>query len=106
MLSALKKEHAWLLSEILSAYQENRLTGIIHFMPTGVGISHDELMAHGQQIQDFIKELDAKRWLWKDHSKQTRNLHRIPVDGQEKSMIVLRPDVALNIGFIRQEGTQ
>ncbi|MDK9702364.1 MAG: TraI domain-containing protein [Sulfuritalea sp.] len=103
MISALKKEHAWLMSEIVAAYQNNRLTGTIHFMPTGVGISHDELAAHGQQIADFVEELSAKRWLWKDHNHQTRHLHRVTIDGVERRMIILRPDVAVNLGLVRKE---
>lgn len=103
IISTLKKEHAWLMSEIVAAYQSKRLTGTIHFMPTGVGISHDELAAHGQQISDFVEELNAKRWLWKDHNNHTRMLHRITVDGEEKRMIVLRPDIALNLGFTQKD---
>jgi conjugal transfer pilus assembly protein TraI len=103
MLGTLKKEHAWLLTEIVTAYQEGRLVGVIHFMPTGVGISTEELNAHGQQIQGFLAELDAKRWLWKDHNNNARLMHRISVGDQEFRMMVLRPDVASNLGFIEQE---
>lgn len=98
-LDELKKEHALLLTEIIQAKRDGKLSGRIAVFAFGVGISQDELRSHGQQVMPFIEELLAKKWLWIDMNKPTRNSHLIAHEGVEDRWIVLRPDIARAIGL-------
>jgi len=99
LLGSLKKENAWLMREILKAWVDQKLTGQIVSVQQGVGISHEELSAHGQPAMDLVEEMQSKSWLWVDKTKPTRKLHMIQVNGKSLRMIVLRPDIASGLGF-------
>jgi conjugal transfer pilus assembly protein TraI len=103
LLSGLKKENAWLMREILQSYANKKLTGTIVAVPQGLGISHDELTAHGNPPTDLMEELQLKGWLWVDKTKPNRKLHIIDVNGRQLRMMVLRPDIAAGLGFKQVE---
>lgn len=98
-LSELKKEHAWLLREIVQAYQKGSLTGKVFFLPKGVAVTHEELMAHGQQVVSFIDELANKQWLWVNTTMPRRNMHEIEVDGKPYRALILKKERARELGF-------
>lgn len=99
LLSALNTDHAGLITDILSARRENRLKGPILMLAHGVGISQAELMAHGRSTKPFIEALAAKNWLWLDTSNPTRHIHKLGGDDSEVRGIVLRSDIAKDLGF-------
>ena len=98
-LEELKKEHALLLTEIIQAQREGKLTGKIAVFPYGVGISQEELRAHGQPLMAFIEELNAKKWLWVNNANPTRHMHQIAHEGSDHRWLVLRPAIARAIGL-------
>ncbi len=99
LLGALKKENAWLMREIIQCHASNKLTGKIVAVPQGVGITHEELTAHGHPSTDLMEELQLKGWLWIDKTKPNRKLHMIDVKGRQLRMMVLRPDIAAGLGI-------
>lgn len=99
LLGALKKENAWLMREIIQCHASNKLTGKIVAVPQGLGITHEELTAHGHPSTDLMEELQLKGWLWIDKTKPNRKLHMIDVKGQQLRMMVLRPDIAAGLGI-------
>ena len=99
LLGALKKENAWLMREILQSHANNKLTGKVVAVPQGLGISHEELTAHGHPSTDLMEELQIKGWLWIDKTKPNRKLHTIDVKGRQLRMMVLRPDIAAGLGI-------
>lgn len=99
LLGSLKKESAWLMREILKACANGKLAGQVVAVPQGLGITHDELGAHGQPVMDLIDELQMKGWLWVDKTKPTRKMHMVQVKGRDLRMVILRPDIASGLGF-------
>lgn len=99
LLGALKKENAWLMREIIQCHANNKLTGRVVAVPQGLGITHEELTAHGHPSTDLMEELQLKGWLWIDKTKPNRKLHMIDVKGQQLRMMVLRPDIAAGLGI-------
>lgn len=99
LLGALKKENAWLMREIIQCHANNKLTGKVVAVPQGLGITHEELTAHGHPSTDLMEELQLKGWLWIDKTKPNRKLHVIDVKGQQLRMMVLRQDIAAGLGL-------
>lgn len=99
LLGSLKKGNAWLLQEVVNNYHKKTLTGVVADLPYGVGISHDELSAHGQPVMELFEELAMKQWLWQDKTRLSRRIHPVEVDGKTYKMMVLKPDIAAGLGF-------
>lgn len=103
LLGMLKEDNGRLLTDIYTSYQANTLTGVIASLPQGLGISHEEILGHGRPAMDFIQELADRQWLWVDKTKPTRNIHLLPAHGKEVRMLVLKPDIAIGLGFRYEE---
>jgi conjugal transfer pilus assembly protein TraI len=103
LLGMLKEDNGRLLTDIFSSYEANTLTGVIASLPQGLGISHEEILGHGRPAMDFIQELADRQWLWVDKTKPTRNIHLLPAHGKETRMLVLKPDIAIGLGFRYEE---
>ena len=99
LLGALKKGNAWLLNEVMAAYRNDTLTGIVVPLPYGLGISHEELNVHGIPVMDLLEELGLKSWLWQDKTRASRRIHPIEIDGKTHRLVVLKPDIATGLGF-------
>ncbi len=99
LLGSLKRSNAWLLSEVMSAYRKGSLTGRVAALPYGLGISHDELNAHGIPVMELLEELGLKAWLWQDKVRSSRRIHAVEIDGTTHRMVILKPDVAAGLGF-------
>lgn len=99
LLGSLKKGNAWLLNEVMTAYQNNTLTGVVVALPYGLGISHDELNTHGIPVMELLEELGLKSWLWQDKTRASRRIHPVEVEGKTHRMVILKPDIAAGLGF-------
>lgn len=99
LLASLRKEHAWLLKEIVDAWREGRLTGTVMMLPHGVAISQDELLSHCKQVSDFVAVLKGRQWLWVDTTRPNRTIHKFRGEKGEVCGIVLRADIACKLGF-------
>ena len=99
LLGSLKRSNAWLLSEVMAAYRKGSLTGRVAALPYGLGISHDELNAHGIPVMELLEELGLKAWLWQDKVRSSRRIHAVEIDGTTHRMVILKPDVAAGLGF-------
>ncbi len=99
LLASLKRSNAWLLSEVMAAYREGKLTGRVAALPYGLGISNDELNAHGIPVMELLEELGLKAWLWQDKVRSSRRIHSVEIDGVTHRMVILKPDVAAGLGF-------
>ena len=99
LLGSLKKGNAWLLNEVMTAYRNNTLTGVVVALPYGLGISHDELNTHGIPVMELLEELGLKSWLWQDKTRASRRIHPVEVDGKTHRMVILKPDIAAGLGF-------
>ena len=99
----LKPNNAWLLKDIFASIEQGKLKGLVASLPEGLGISHEELVSHGRPTPDFIQELAERRWLWIDKTRQTRNLHGVEFQGKQYRMLILKPDIALGLGFRYEE---
>lgn len=99
LLGSLKRSNAWLLSEVMAAYRKGSLTGRVAALPYGLGISHDELNAHGIPVMELLEELGLKAWLWQDKIRSSRRIHAVEIDGTTHRMVILKPDVAAGLGF-------
>ena len=100
LMATLKKESAWLMQEIINRQREGTTTGLVCSLPQGVGISNEEISAHGQPPTVFIEELAARQWLWIDKTKPTRKVHSIPHGGGRVPVIIIKADIALTLGFV------
>ena len=99
LLGSLKKGNAWLLNEVMTAYRNNTLTGVIVALPHGLGISHEELNVHGIPVMELLEELGLKSWLWLDKTRASRRIHPVEIDGKTHRMVILKPDIAIGLGF-------
>ena len=99
LLGSLKKGNAWLLNEVMNAYRNNTLTGVVVALPHGLGISHDELNVHGIPVMELLEELGLKSWLWQDKTRASRRIHPVEIDGKTHRMVILKPDIAIGLGF-------
>lgn len=99
LLGSLKKGNAWLLNEVMTAYRNNTLTGVVVALPYGLGISHDELNTHGIPVMELLEELGLKSWLWQDKTRASRRIHPVEVEGKTHRMVILKPDIAAGLGF-------
>lgn len=104
LLAALKPDTAAMLRGILANRMSGTLTGIVAAVPKGVGISHDEVSAHGVHVATAIDDLSARQWLWMDPTKPQRKIHTVEHLGQDYKMVIIRRDIALAIGLL-DEGT-
>lgn len=103
LLGMLKEDNGRLLTDIYTSYQANTLTGVIASLPQGLGISHEEILGHGRPAMDFIQELADRQWLWVDKTKPTRNIHLLRAHDKDIRMLVLKPDIAIGLGFRYEE---
>ena len=99
LLGSLKRGNGWLLSEVIAAYRKGALTGRVAVLPYGLGISHDELNAHGIPVMELLEELGMKAWLWQDKVRSSRRIHAVEINGTTYRMVILKPDVAAGLGF-------
>lgn len=99
LLGSLKRNNAWLLSEVMAAYRNGSLTGRVAVLPYGLGISHDELNTHGMSVMELLEELGLKAWLWQDKTRSSRRIHAVEIDGETHRMVILKPDIAAGLGF-------
>lgn len=99
LLGSLKKGNAWLLNEVMTAYRNNSLTGVVVALPHGLGISQDELNIHGIPVMELLEELGLKSWLWQDKTRASRRIHPVDIDGKTHRMMILKPDIAAGLGF-------
>ena len=99
LLGSLKKGNAWLLNEVMNAYRNNTLTGVVVALPHGLGISHDELNVHGIPVMELLEELGLKSWLWQDKTRASRRIHPVEIEGKTHRMVILKPDIAIGLGF-------
>lgn len=99
MLGSLKTSNAFLLNEVITAYKKNTLTGIVVALPYGLGIGHEELNVHGIPVMGLLEELGLKSWLWQDKTRASRRIHQVEVEGKVHRMVILKPDIAVGLGF-------
>jgi conjugal transfer pilus assembly protein TraI len=99
LLGSLKRSNAWLLNEVMKAYRNESLRGVVAALPHGLGISHDELNIHGIPVMELLEELGLKAWLWQDKTRASRRIHPVEIDGKTHRMVILKPDIALGLGF-------
>lgn len=99
LLGSLKRTNAWLLNEVMKAYRNGSLTGVVAALPHGLGISHEELNIHGIPVMELLEELGLKAWLWQDKTRASRRIHPVEIDGKTLRMVILKPDIALGLGF-------
>lgn len=99
LLGSLKRSNAWLLNEVMKAYRNGSLTGVVTALPHGLGISHEELNIHGIPVMELLEELGLKAWLWQDKTRASRRIHPVEIDGKTHRMVILKPDIALGLGF-------
>ena len=100
MLGSLKRSNAWLLNEVITAYQNHKLVEPdITVLPHGLGISHTYLSSHGIPVMEFLEELAQKTWLWQDKTRFSRRIHPVEVDGKTVRMVILKTEIAVGLGF-------
>ena len=99
LLGSLKRSNAWLLNEVMKAYRNGSLTGVVAALPHGLGISHEELNIHGIPVMELLEELGLKAWLWQDKTRASRRIHPVEIVGKTHRMVILKPDIALGLGF-------
>ena len=99
LLGSLKSGNAILLGDIIENAEKKNLTGIVVALEQGVGISNEELSAHGQPVMDLFKELGTKHWLWIDRTKPSRMIHQVQVDGRPYAMMILKAEIAAGLGL-------
>lgn len=99
LLGSLKRTNAWLLNEVMQAYRNDAMTGVVAALPYGFGISHEELNRHGIPVMELLEELGLKAWLWQDKTRASRRIHPVEIDGKTHRMVILKPDIASSLGF-------
>lgn len=99
-LKALKDPSAWLLRQIIGRFKAGLTGDAVAVLAQGVGITREELSAHGQSPLALIDELATLQWLWVDTAKPMRRLHTI---GQ-KPVLILKMDVARDLELIGGNG--
>lgn len=99
LLGSLKRTNAWLLNEVMQAYRNDAMTGVVAALPYGFGISHEELNRHGIPVMELLEELGLKAWLWQDKTRASRRIHPVEIDGKTHRMVILKPDIASGLGF-------
>lgn len=99
LLAAIKPEHASMIAAIMARAKEGALTGVVAAIPSGLGISLEEISSHGVHVPTLIEDLSAHKWLWQDATKPLRNMHAIEYEGGRHQMVVLRRDIAAALGF-------
>lgn len=100
LLASLRPENAYLLLQVLAAYQSDMKTNLVTFLPYGVGMSHQNLLTHGKNIAEFFEELSTKQWLWMDKSKPGRKIHPVDINGETQRLVILKPSIAHALGLI------
>lgn len=98
-LSMLSRESQWTMKQIIKAQQKGTLTGVVVSLDIGLGISAEELSAHGMPTTDLLNDLSARNWLWMDKEKPLRKIHKIKVNENHESLIIIRPEIAVGMGF-------
>ena len=98
-LNVLSRESQWLVKQILKSCEKGTLTGVVANLENGLGISAEELSAHGMPTPDFMNDLSSRNWLWTDKSRPLRKVHRIEVNGKSENLMVILPHVARGLGF-------
>lgn len=98
-LGMLSRESQWTMRQIIKAQQKGTLTGVVTSLDIGLGISAEELSAHGMPTTDLLNDLSARNWLYMDTAKPLRKIHKVEVNGKHESLIILRPEIAVGLGF-------
>ena len=100
LLGSLKDSNAWLLNEVITAYQNKKLIKPdIVALPYGFGISHVYLGSHGIPVMELLEELAQKSWLWQDKTRYSRRIHPIEVEGKTIRLVILKTEIAAGLGF-------
>lgn len=99
LLAKLSRETQWITRQILKAHQKGTLTGIVASLESGIGISAEELSAHGMPTTDFLNDYASRNWLWTDKEKPLRKIHKVELNGKPESVIIIRSDIAIALGF-------
>lgn len=99
LLGALIPTNACLLKKVINSYRENKFCGVISPLPNGLAISLEELISHGVPPIDLVDELGLKSWLWLDKARPSRRLHLVEIKGRQHRVVILKPDIALGLGF-------
>jgi conjugal transfer pilus assembly protein TraI len=98
-LGMLSRESQWTMRQIIKAQQKGTLTGVVVSLGIGLGISAEELSAHGMPTTDLLNDLSARNWLYMDKAKPLRKIHKIEVNAKQESLIIIRPEIAVGLGF-------
>lgn len=99
LLASLKNTNSWLLSEVLKAAADQKLTGRIVPLQHGTGITHEELNAHGVPVMELLEELALKGWLWVDKTRTSRRIHLVEFEGNSLRMVIIKPEIAAGLGL-------
>jgi conjugal transfer pilus assembly protein TraI len=99
LLAKLSRETQWITKQILKAQQKGTLTGVVASLETGLAISAEELSAHGMPTTDLLNDYASRNWLWTDKAKPLRKIHKVELNGKMESVIIIRADIAVALGF-------
>lgn len=100
LLASLQPNSAAVIKKVIAGYRNTANAPVVFFLPYGVGISHQELTAHGIPVMELFEELAKKQWLWIDKTKPSRKIHPIDVFGVVQRLMVLKSDIANGLGIV------
>lgn len=102
LFGALKQDVRDYLQAILDDFENKRTRGPVFCVPQGMAISTEQLNSHGQvNYTGLLQALSNKHWLWEDTENfpNGKKLHDLEHEGAMVKVMIIKSDIAREIGF-------